>query len=193
MSLGFDFPGFVRRLVEVNGLTVDHATSQALVAYRDNIRVLDTLVQFADRMQPFGTGAGVVFVAASGNESRAPNYTISASIPAATSGILSVGAAGKGTNGLVVAPFSNRDADIAAPGVDIISAALGGGLVALNGTSMACPHVTGAMALKWEEGMNAGGFDLPSYVRAAVVHSADNTAFDPQFSAHDYGMGMLRV
>ncbi len=37
--------------------------------------------------------------------------------------------------------------DISAPGVQTLSAIPGGGIAALNGTSMAAPHVTGAVAL----------------------------------------------
>ncbi|MFJ7588394.1 S8 family peptidase [Streptomyces sp. NPDC097617] len=45
--------------------------------------------------------------------------------------------------------------DIYAPGQDIVSARLGGGSVALNGTSMAAPHVTGVAALYKAEHPNA--------------------------------------
>lgn len=46
-----------------------------------------------------------------------------------------------------IASFSNYGAavDAAAPGVDIISTRLGGGLVRMSGTSMAAPHVTGLL------------------------------------------------
>lgn len=37
--------------------------------------------------------------------------------------------------------------DISAPGVNIVSAAPGGGFVAMSGTSMATPHITGAIML----------------------------------------------
>jgi subtilisin family serine protease len=58
-------------------------------------------------------------------------------------GFVSVAALGQGAVGLRVAPFSNTFANISGPGVAIASAKLGGGLVAMSGTSMATPHVAG--------------------------------------------------
>ena len=148
MSLGFDFPGAVQRMVS-GGIPVVPATSNALEAYRSNLRFFDALMQMVEARGAFGDTA--VVVAATGNESNRPNFTVAASLPAASRGIISVAALGRSAAGTFdVANFSNTMSQLAAPGVDILSAKLGGGLVSMNGTSMACPHVAGVAALWWE-------------------------------------------
>jgi subtilisin family serine protease len=111
-----------------------------------------------------GFGPGTVVVAAAGNESERPNYEIAASLPAAAEGVVSVAALERRSSGLGVTFFSNTLAQISGPGLDIVSARAGGGLVAMSGTSMACPHVAGVTALWWESVANS---DLP--VNAQVV------------------------
>ena len=67
MSLGFDFPGAVRQMVE-QGWPADLATSVALEGYRGNLRMFDAIMTMARARLAFNTGA--VIVAAAGNESR---------------------------------------------------------------------------------------------------------------------------
>ena len=135
MSLGFDFPGYVKRMTD-NGWPADLATSNALVAYRDNLRLLDNLAAQAKTLMPFN--GGTVIVAASGNESE-PERRIAASLPSAAVGVVSVGAVGKSADGLTVAPFSNTKARVSAPGVAIKSAKTGGGLISKSGTQHGVP------------------------------------------------------
>ncbi|WP_030746581.1 S8 family peptidase [Streptomyces sp. NRRL F-5135] len=70
--------------------------------------------------------------------------------PARAASAVTVGATNRDDN---EATFSNfgRCLSLYAPGVDIVSAKLGGGSVAESGTSMAAPHVTGVAALYKEE------------------------------------------
>lgn len=86
--------------------------------------------------------AGVLPVASSGNDSE--DDTMSA--PACLSGVLSV-AASDATD--TMAFFANISAttDMVAPGVGVVSDAIGGSTTTASGTSMASPAVAGCVAL----------------------------------------------
>ncbi|WNB87280.1 S8 family serine peptidase [Cellulomonas sp. ATA003] len=194
MSIGFDFPGLVTQLTD-NGWPVDLATSAALEGYRANLRMFDALMQMVQAQAAFTSGS--ILVAAAGNESKRdvdPSYEIAVSIPAAGQGVVSVGALGQNGSALSIAPFSNTFPLVAAPGVDVLSAQAGGqGLVSLNGTSMATPHVAGVLALWWEE-IAASMLPLTaSTVLTRMLANARLDALASDVDVADRGQGLVQA
>ncbi len=104
--------------------------------------------------------AGVTIVAAAGNSGGPVGY------PGAYPETIAVGASDSSDQPAV---FSSRgpQVDYIAPGVDILSDKMGGGVVKMSGTSMATPHVTGLAALAFAEGART-----PQALRAALTRAA---------------------
>lgn len=191
MSLGFDFPGMVDSLIS-QGWPSALATSAGLEAYRGNLRMFDALMDMVQSQEAFTQGC--VIVAAAGNESKRdvrPDFEIAASLPAAARGVISVGALQQGQNGLQIASFSNTFPQVAAPGVAILSAKMGGGLRALSGTSMACPHVAGIATLWWDSLRKSALNATASAVQAKLLASSRTNVFAPNTDFADRGLGLI--
>jgi len=192
MSLGIDFPGYVKQLID-EGVPAEVATSIALEGYRANILLFERLASFISARgllaQP------TLLVAAAGNESRrgqGAEFEIGVSPPAVSDGIISVAALGRSPAGLVAAPFSNTGARISGPGVDIVSAHRGGGLRSMDGTSMATPHVAGVAALWAQKLTQESRLGVKEWSDRLVASGASN-ALKPGFDPSDIGSGIVRA
>lgn len=191
MSLGIDFPGFVDELVNVHGIDAIPATSIALEQYRANVNLFTAV---AEAVHAGGLlGRGTVLVAASGNESARPTFEVAAGPPAAGTGMISVGALGEGQDGLTVARFSNNQVDVSGPGVEVLSAARGGGLVSMSGTSMATPHAAGVAALWAQRQLESAGRVESQSLTAKLIGFSQTALLASGFEEEDVGTGIVQA
>jgi len=126
--------------------------------------------------------AGVICVAAAGNEGYGPNY------PASYNTVVAVAAVDRFNNH---PSFSNiyHTNNVSAPGVGIFSALPGNDFGVLSGTSMASPHVAGCAALTLQaKDMSTRGF-------IKMLEKTSKKIGDPRDSElrDKFGAGLVRA
>jgi subtilisin len=119
---------------------------------------------------------GLLLIAAAGNTGGNVGF------PARYAKVVAVSAI---DNANTIAPFSCRgpDVELCAPGVQVLSTLPGGGHGKMSGTSMACPHVSGAAVLAW------GGhrFTTNTQIRRVLAKTSDNLGVPGRDDLYGYG------
>ena len=128
--------------------------------------------------------AGILLVAAAGNDGHPTGRGNTVDFPAAYGSVIAVAATDRND---VRAPWSStgRAVELAAPGVGVNSTWLGGGYAIKDGTSMSCPHVSGTAALVM--------VTYPSWTNREVREQLQRTADDLGRAGMDtwYGHGLV--
>ncbi len=146
--------------------------------------------------------AGILPVFAAGNSGSAcstvtdppgiydASYTIGA-ISSSTGTIASFSSRGPVT----VDGSNRRKPDITAPGVSVRSAVRGGGYSSFNGTSMATPHVAGAIALLWSARpeLRHQIADTENILNDAAVDVSSTSCSSSGVPNNTYGFGRLDI
>jgi subtilisin family serine protease len=130
--------------------------------------------------------AGVVMVCSAGNSGPAENTV---GYPARFEGVIAVAATDSAD---AIASFSSRgpEVDVAAPGVSVYSTTKDGGYATMSGTSMAAPHVTGAVALML---LSPDPNNNGTWTPAEALQRLESTALDLGAAGFDTAFGYGRI
>lgn len=162
----------ISRIVEGIYWAIDHDINIINMSFGTDVNsyALHQAIQAAD-------AAGILMVAAAGNNTMVE-------YPAAYPEVIAVGATDYEGNR---ADFSatGETLELMAPGVCVLTDSFYGGIMALNGTSLAAPHVAGAAAVLWAKDMSKSS----DFIRQLMNASANRSLG----AANEYGNGLLDV
>ncbi|NIJ21096.1 subtilisin family serine protease [Sphingomonas naasensis] len=128
---------------------------------------------------------GVTIVAAAGNDGQEAFY-----YPGAFPSVIAVGAAGPDGNPSSFSTFGPQ-ISLIAPGEEILSTAIGGGVAHASGTSHAAPFAAGAAALIHSLARSRGARIGAPLVKRILTDSADR--IDARFKDRHAGFGRLNI
>lgn len=129
-----------------------------------------------ETMCNFAFSRGLLLMAAAGNSGGAVGQ------PGKYKNVIAVSAIDSSN---VIAPFSSRgpEVELCAPGVNVLSTIPGGGYGFKSGTSMACPHVSGAAAVVWGSHRYASNIQIWNL----LAYTADNLGIPGWDQLYGYG------
>ncbi len=145
-----------------------------------SLRMNDTETESVTGACDAAYAAGLLLVKSAGNTSGG-----SVTSPGQQYSVVAVSATDELDN---IAWFSavGPDVELAAPGVNVYSTYKSGGYTSMDGTSMACPHVSGAAALVWATGYYVSG----SGVRYQLTRTAEPLGDSPPPN-EQFGYGLV--
>lgn len=131
----------------------------------------------------------ILVVTAAGNDGDGKKGTSEITYPGYYNSVMQVGASDINDR---PAMFSNtnKNLDIVAPGVDILSLSPNNGYTVMSGTSMAAPHVAGGAALISSYYLREYG-KLPS--RDQLIYALKRNTTKLSFSRNEVGYGLLNL
>ncbi len=161
-ALNKDGTGYVSDIIEGIDWAIDN-----------NIDVINLSIGATEYSQTFhdaikrASDAGIIIVAAAGNDGKSVNY------PAKFSEVIAVSAIDSDDK---VPSWSSRGDEIefASPGVNITSTWYDGDFKTISGTSMASPHVAGIVALILSQNNNATLNDVRNTLQSYAIDIAES-------------------